>query len=132
MNGNRELLANGAGEDQESQCTTPMVDVELLEELLECLGADDFTAALDNFESDVASAMGNLLEASDDLATSRAAHRLKGLLGQFGANSATELAARVEARPQEQTQRQRLVREAREGSREVLDVGRRLLSGAGV
>ena len=128
MDGNWQYGESDLGRALESQLTLQRIDLELLEELLECLGDADFKSALEKFESDVASALDDLLEAADAQATRRAAHRMKGLFGQFGAVGVTALAARVEVGKQEPQEVQILVQEARRSSQAVLDIGNLLIA----
>ena len=79
------------------------VDDGLLEEFLEVVGPSEFAEAVSTFERDadaVVTRLASLLASKDDPGVKQAAHRLKGVFGQFGASDAAALAADVErARP---------------------------------
>jgi len=77
-------------------------DEDMLRELAELVGPDGMEAALDTFEADLKQGVAGLeaaLAARDAAALRRHAHRVRGLLSQFGAVAAGARAAAIEVAP---------------------------------
>lgn len=75
-------------------------DDEMLRELAALMGPEGIAAALDTFDADLGQGLSGLeaaLAARDAGAVRRHAHRVRGLLMQFGASAAGAQAAAVEA-----------------------------------
>ena len=86
-----------------------IIDQDQVSELIEAIGIDDFCDIVKTLESEVKSQIDALETRSDADATvdvKKAAHRLAGLLSQFGAFKVTEHADRVrEARTSDEVDR---------------------------
>jgi HPt (histidine-containing phosphotransfer) domain-containing protein len=77
----------------------------MLRELADLIGPDRVAAALDNFDADLRQGVAGLeasLAARDVAALRRHAHRVRGLLMQFGAVSAGGRAEAIESAPDEE------------------------------
>lgn len=75
------------------------IDRSILAELFEIMGAEAFDTALASFDADLAASRDVLQSAAaagDIAALRRAAHRIKGILSQFGAPGAAALAHEAE------------------------------------
>lgn len=80
-------------------------DDGMLRELADLIGPDGMAAALDTFDADLRQGVAGLeaaLAARDAAALRRQAHRVRGLLMQFGAIAAGTRAATIEAAPDEE------------------------------
>ena len=77
-------------------------DEGMLRELVDLIGPEGIAAALDTFDADLAQGVSGLegaLAARDAAALRRHAHRVRGLLMQFGALAVGAKAAAIEAAP---------------------------------
>jgi HPt (histidine-containing phosphotransfer) domain-containing protein len=77
-------------------------DDGMLRELADLIGPDGIAAALDTFDADLRQGVAGLesaLAAQDAAALRRHAHRVRGLLMQFGAIAAGGRAAAIESAP---------------------------------
>lgn len=75
------------------------IDRSILAELLEIMGAEAFDTALASFDADLQTSRAALQSAAaggDMAALRRTAHRIKGILSQFGAPGAAALAHEAE------------------------------------
>ena len=80
-------------------------DDGMLRELAELIGPDGMAAALDTFDADLRQGVAGLeaaLGARDAAALRRQAHRVRGLLMQFGAIASGSRAAAIEAAPDDE------------------------------
>jgi HPt (histidine-containing phosphotransfer) domain-containing protein len=80
-------------------------DEDMLRELADLIGPDRVAAALDNLDADLRQGVAGLeasLAARDVAALRRHAHRVRGLLMQFGAVSAGGRAEAIESAPDEE------------------------------
>jgi HPt (histidine-containing phosphotransfer) domain-containing protein len=77
-------------------------DEGILAELIDLMGPDIFADAFATFTMDIdgsVAAMRAAIAATDADAVRRQAHRIKGLLSQFGATGAAAIAQKVEIAP---------------------------------
>lgn len=80
-------------------------DGEMLGELADLIGQEGLAAALDTFDADLRQGIAGLeaaIAGRDAAALRRHAHRVRGLLMQFGAIAAGGRAATIEAAPDEE------------------------------
>jgi PAS domain S-box-containing protein len=96
------LLAQIAQEAEAPAPSTAEIDRQMLEELCENLSAEGFRRAMAHFEADARSTLTQLRKAAEDAREEdvrKAAHRLKGLFSQFGAETSAAVFAHVETLP---------------------------------
>jgi HPt (histidine-containing phosphotransfer) domain-containing protein len=105
------------------------LDSAILTELLEVLGAETLMVALGKFLSDTNSSLEELRLIRDFEAQSRTAHRLKGLMNQFGALEAARLAQDMEfsATLRNQDELRRFENEMRRAAKTVCDTAADLI-----
>ncbi len=90
------VLAAGSGGDSP-------VDAAVLAELREAVGHETFNELIERFSIDAArilKEMGGMLEAGDHHGVRQLAHRLSGLLGQFGCHEAADICRAIEVSPE--------------------------------
>jgi len=84
-----------------ADCELPVtIDEVFLTEMAEILGPQDMAATVRAFARDLSETAGKMraqLREGDASGVRRSAHRMKGLLSQFGASESAHLAAKLEA-----------------------------------